>query len=224
MYTVLTYDREELHVTEDLTMNNLTTPQTQRNVLKLNPTVQQEQVTGSHWKNNRVKTRSAAAVNETEIAEVESDNSEHPQLPHRHYIDDMDFMQENRYIDTISLATELSEDPPEIPPRTYLQDTKFNQELQTAGNLPQTPVPGQDTEKIYQPLIPPIRYEENYQEPSSEYQLLTFRGAANNDPKSVHQSDKEPQLINHSEGQYQALTKREEESIYEPLSIVKSET
>ena len=158
--------------------------------------------------------------------EVDKVVDQEPGIPERHYLDDMDFMQENRYIDTISLETETSDNEPkirpEIPPRTYLQDTNFDQELQTVGNLAQTPVPGQDTEKIYQPLIPPRRYEENYQEPSSEYQSLTFRGAANNDPKSVHQSDKKPQLMNHSEGQYQALTKREEASVYEPLSIVRT--
>ena len=153
-----------------------------------------------------------------------------PGIPERHYLDDPDFMQDNieeqpeiperRYVDTISLATELSEDLPEIPSRTYLQDPEFNQELRSIENLPQTPLPGQDTEKIYQPLIPPRRYEENYQEPSSEYQSITFGGAANNDPmKPIHLPNKETQLKDHSEGQYQALTKREEASPYEPLTF-----
>ena len=128
--------------------------------------------------------------------------------------------QERCHIDNVSLATELSEDVPEIPSRTYLQNPKCAQRLQSVGNLPQAPLPDQDTEKIYQPLIPPRRYEENYQEPSSEYQLITFRKVDSNDAKSIPQSDKELQLTNHSEGHYQALTKQEENSLYQPLTFV----
>ena len=140
-----------------------------------------------------------------------------PGIPERHYLDDPDFMHENieeqpeiperRYVDNISLATEVM---PEIPSRTYLQDPEFAQGLQSGGNLPHTPLPGQVTE-IYQPLIPPRRYEENYQEPSSEYQSITY------DPKPIHLSNRETQLKDHSEGQYQAMTKREEASPYEPI-------
>ena len=148
-----------------------------------------------------------------------------PIFPPRRYIDDPDDTEdqpdipERRYVDSTSLTTQLSEGVPRVPSKTYQQNHKLMQGIRGDSNHPrQIAIPSQGMEKIYQPLIPPKSYKDNYQGPSSEYQSLTFDKVASNDIKP-NDHEKELQLTNHSEGQYQALTKREEASPYEPLTF-----
>ena len=124
-------------------------------------------------------------------------------------MEDQPDIPESRYVVSTSLATHLSEDVP-----------KFKQGIRgVSNNSPQTPLPSQNTEKIYQPLIPPKSYKENYQEPSSEYQSLAFNKIANNNQSKPTDHDRPQKESHHSEGQYQELTKREEASPYQPLTF-----
>ena len=151
-----------------------------------------------------------------------------PIFPPGQYIDDPDDTEdqpdipERRYVDSTSLTTQLSEGVPRVPSKTYQQNHKLMQGIRGDSNHPRKiAIPSQEMEKIYQPLIPPKSYKDNYQGSSSEYQSLTFHKVASNDikPNDHERSQKELQLTNHSEGQYQALTKRAEASPYEPLTF-----
>ncbi len=78
-------------------------------------------------------------------------------------------------------------------------------------------------EKIYQPLIPPRRYEEGCEEKESVYQSLTVatKSQDNTDKKisNLIQTPIDPSTESH----YQPLTRRTEESVYERAFIPNKE-
>ncbi len=73
-----------------------------------------------------------------------------------------------------------------------------------------------DEDKIYQPLIPPRRYEENCQDDSDVYQALTSNRRKGD---STAEMVKEIQFSTDSESHYQPLVKRTEQSVYEMVVV-----
>ncbi len=114
-------------------------------------------------------------------------NTETPPIPTRRYLEDDDFMVGNfdgqpaipsrtAIMDQVSASPQRSADEPAVPPRTHLLDNAFVQGLEAfVAEVSGKDAPDLgDEDKIYQPLIPPRRYEENCQDDSGVYQALTL--------------------------------------------------
>ncbi len=159
-------------------------------------------------------------------------NTETPPIPTRRYLEDDDFMLENfdgqpaipprttiMKTEQVSVRSQRSDDESAIPPRSYLLDNAFVQglgafEAEVSGK--DEPDLGGDEDKIYQPLIPPRRYEENCQDDSDVYQALTSNRRKGD---STAEMVKEIQFSTDSESHYQPLVKRAERSVYEMVVI-----
>ncbi len=147
-------------------------------------------------------------------------NTETPPVPTRRYLEDDDFMLDNfdgqpaipsrttiMKTEQVSVRSQRSDDESAIPPRSYLLDNAFVQGL-GASDLG-------DKDKIYQPLIPPRRYEENCQDDSDVYQALTSNRLKGDSTAEI----KEIQFATDSESHYQPLVKRAEQSVYEMVVV-----
>ncbi len=118
-------------------------------------------------------------------------------------------------MDQVSVGSQRSDDEPAVPPRSYLLDNEFVQSLEVRRK--DEPDLG-DKEKIYQPLIPPRRYEESCQDNSDVYQTLTSNRSKGDSREMAFQT-KEIQFASDSENHYQPLVKRAEQSVYEMVTV-----
>ncbi len=144
-------------------------------------------------------------------------NTETPLVPTRRYLEDDDFMLENfdgqpaipprtsdMETEQVSVRSQKSDDEPAIPPRSYLLDNAFVQGLEALV----AEVSGKDEpdlgdeNKIYQPLIPPRRYEENCQDDSDVYQALTSNRRKGDSTAEMAYQTKETQFATDSESHY----------------------
>ena len=150
----------------------------------------------------------------------------------RCYLEDDQFMKESlqqpsvpkRYIEETSMCTQGNDEEPALPPRVYLNDEDFLQNLEKEAyrygdSLDNNTV--KEEEKIYQPLIPPRRYDEGYEEEESVYQGLTLNRSKDSiDPSPSTEGALQP--VNDSEGHYQPLLKQAEPSEYETITLHKN--
>ncbi|XP_064392920.1 tyrosine-protein phosphatase Lar-like isoform X2 [Halichondria panicea] len=162
------------------------------------------------------------STNEQKLNTTEQKAKTIPSIPTRRYLEDDDFMVENfdgqpaipsrtAIMDQVSVGSQRSDDEPAVPPRSYLLDNEFVQSLEVRRkDEPDL----EDEEKIYQPLIPPRRYEESCQDNSDVYQTLTSN-RSKGDSREMHFRLKRYnlRLI------LRTITKRAEQSVYEMVTV-----
>ncbi len=161
-------------------------------------------------------------------------NTETPPVPTRRYLEDDDFMLDNfdgqpaipprtsdMETEQVSVRSQRSDDEPAIPPRSYLLDNAFVQGLEAfVAEVSGKDEPDLgDEDKIYQPLIPPRRYEQNSQDDSDVYQALTSNRLKRDSTAEMAYQTKETQFATDSESHYQPLVKRAEQSVYEMVVV-----
>ncbi len=158
-------------------------------------------------------------------------NTETPPIPTRRYLEDDDFMVGNfdgqpaipsrtTIMDQVNTGPQRSDDEPAVPPRTHLLDNAFVQGLEAfVAEVSGKDAPDLgDEDKIYQPLIPPRRYEESCQDDSDVYQALTSN-RSKSDFREVTILSEETRFAADSENHYQPLVKRAEQSVYEMVTV-----
>ena len=158
-------------------------------------------------------------------------NTETPPIPTRRYLEDDDFMVGNfdgqpaipsraTIMDQVNAGPQRSADEPAVPPRMYLLDNVFVQGLEAfVAEVSGKDAPDLgDEDKIYQPLIPPRRYEESCQDDSDVYQALTSN-RSKSDFREVTILSEETRFAADSENHYQPLVKRAEQSVYEMVTV-----
>ncbi len=109
-------------------------------------------------------------------------------------------------------------DQEELPPQSYLINEAFVKGLdQFVAKV--TGGEELEEEKIYQPLIPPRRYEEGCEENESVYQPLTVNKSRDDSSEVIETETSLTTIAPPTESHYQPLTKRTEESLYEKVVI-----
>lgn len=139
-----------------------------------------------------------------------------PPIPLRQYLEDDQFMRKNfEGQPAIPSRSNVAKTEPIIT-RKPLLDEEFLRGLDNfAAKLTSRAdeVDLGDDDKIYQPLIPPRRYEESNEVDSDVYQPLTLNRSIENSMET----DNVLQNINDTESMYQSLVKPDQQSIYQPL-------
>ena len=165
---------------------------------------------------------------------AEECETELPPIPMRHYLEDDQFMRESlqqpsvpkRHREETSTCTQGNDEEPALPPRVNLNDEDCLQNLEKeadyhSDSLKDSTVQDKEEEKIYQPLIPPRRYETGCEEEESVYQGLTLNRSKDTiDPSPSTEGALQP--VNDSEGHYQPLLKQAQPSEYETITLHKN--